>query len=169
MTDAGSPVYLAGLDLRGRRVLVAGAGGVAERRVSALLDAGADVLLVAPTATPALAGLAASGRLRWERRRVLDADVDGAWFVQALTDDPATNAALVESAALRRVFCVRGDDGRSGTARTPASGATAGLTIGVVGDRNPRRSAAARDAALDAVRAWAARGERPRGPGETTH
>ncbi|MDP1877803.1 MAG: NAD(P)-dependent oxidoreductase, partial [Actinomycetota bacterium] len=39
------------LDLAGRRVLVVGAGGVASRRVDALLAAGADVVVVAPEAT----------------------------------------------------------------------------------------------------------------------
>ena len=41
------------LDLTGRRVLVVGAGHVAERRITALLDEGADVVVVAPAATPA--------------------------------------------------------------------------------------------------------------------
>ena len=46
--------YLLGLRLGGRRVLVVGGGAVATRRVPALLDAGADVVLVSPTVTVSL-------------------------------------------------------------------------------------------------------------------
>ena len=44
--------YLVGLDLQGRRVVVVGAGTVAQRRLPRLVAAGADVLLIAPAATP---------------------------------------------------------------------------------------------------------------------
>ena len=147
----GSPLYLAGLDLRGRRVLVAGAGRVAQRRIPALLDAGALVHVVAPEATDGVRAWADAGVLRWSARAVSAADVEGAWFVQALTDSPGVNALLVTSATGARVFCVRGDDGRAGTARTPATGTVGDLTVGVIGDRDPRRSADARDAAVRAV------------------
>ena len=46
--------YLAGLQLAGRRVVVVGAGSVAQRRLPRLVGAGADVLLIAPAATPAV-------------------------------------------------------------------------------------------------------------------
>ncbi|WP_460460010.1 precorrin-2 dehydrogenase/sirohydrochlorin ferrochelatase family protein, partial [Angustibacter peucedani] len=87
--------HLVGLRLRGRRVLVVGGGSVALRRVPALLEAGADVVLVAPLVLPALDDLAARGQLRWEPRPYRDADVDDAWFVLACTDDPAVNEAVV--------------------------------------------------------------------------
>jgi len=45
--------YPLGLQLDGLRVLVVGGGAVATRRVPALLDAGADVVLVSPHVTPA--------------------------------------------------------------------------------------------------------------------
>ena len=60
--------YLLGLRLRGRQVLVVGGGAVAARRVPRLLAAGADVLLVSPSATPALEELASHGRIEWRRR-----------------------------------------------------------------------------------------------------
>ena len=43
------PVYL---DLRGRRVLVVGAGVVAARKIERLVPTGAAVTVVAPTAVP---------------------------------------------------------------------------------------------------------------------
>ena len=45
------PDYPITLDLRAKRVLVVGAGPVAERRVAGLLAAGAVVEVVAPAAT----------------------------------------------------------------------------------------------------------------------
>ena len=50
-----------------------------------------------------------------------DGDLDGAWYAIAATDDPAVNAAVVAEAERRRIFCVRADIAREGTAVTPAS------------------------------------------------
>ena len=147
----GSPVYLAGLDLRWRRVLVAGAGQVATRRLPALIGAGADIHVVAPKATPVIRGWVEAGILTWSRRRVSVSDIEGCWYVLALTDAPNINATLVAECSRARVFCVRGDEGRQGTARTPATGTVGDLTIGVIGDRNPVRSRSARDIAVAAV------------------
>jgi uroporphyrin-III C-methyltransferase/precorrin-2 dehydrogenase/sirohydrochlorin ferrochelatase len=80
--------YPLGLMLDGRRVLVVGGGAVASRRVRALLDAGADVVLVSPAVTPFLRGLADTGRLQWIARPFEQSDVDDAWLVHVAVDDP---------------------------------------------------------------------------------
>lgn len=144
-------VYLSGLRLRGRRVLVAGAGSVATRRLPALVASGAVVTVVAPVATPQIAAWAESGTLRWEVREVADADVHAAWYVLAATDSPEVNARLAAVAESQHTFCVRADRADGGSAWTPATGVVGDLTVGVVGQGVPRRSAAARDAAVDAV------------------
>jgi uroporphyrin-III C-methyltransferase/precorrin-2 dehydrogenase/sirohydrochlorin ferrochelatase len=149
-----SPVsspYLVGLELRGRRVVVVGAGTVAQRRLSRLLATGADVLVVSPEATPAVEGMAEAGQLRWEQRAYLDGDLDGAWYALAATADPAVNAAVLADAERRRVFCVRADDASRGTAVTPATAEHDGLTLGVLAGGRPRRSAAVRTALLEAL------------------
>jgi uroporphyrin-III C-methyltransferase/precorrin-2 dehydrogenase/sirohydrochlorin ferrochelatase len=149
--------YLAGLRLAGRRVVVVGGGVVAQRRLPALLAAGADVVLVSPEVTPAVEGMAGAGELAWERRRYADGDLAGAWYAMALTDDPAVNAAVVAEAETRAVFCVRADDAPRGTAVTPASGEQDGVRVGVLtwgaaDERDPRRAAAVRDGVLEALR-----------------
>ena len=53
------------VDLQGKRCVVVGAGAVAERKVAALRECGADVRLVAPQATPGLRRLADEGALTW--------------------------------------------------------------------------------------------------------
>lgn len=163
-----APAYLAGLHLAGRRVLVAGAGAVASRRLPALLEAGADLHVVAPEASALVRSLADDGRLTWTPRRVVAADADDAWYVLAATDDPAANALVSAAAEARHTFCVRADEAAAGSARTPASGTAraAAVAVGVVsaGGRDPRRMAAARDVAVAAVDAWASAQEQsPKG------
>lgn len=144
--------YLSGLILAGRRVVVVGGGHVAQRRVPQLIAAGARVVVVAPDVTPAVEGLAVAGEIEWLQREFDDSDLDDTWYVIAATDDSAANHAVSESAERRRIFCVRSDDGTQATAWTPAVGSHAGLTVGVVGNREPRRSAAVRDAIVEGLR-----------------
>ncbi|MEV5574007.1 uroporphyrinogen-III C-methyltransferase [Spirillospora sp. NPDC052269] len=146
------PPYLLGLRLGGRRVLVVGGGRVAQRRVPALLAAGADVMLIAPEITPALDDLVSGGRVSWQARAFETGDCDGVWLVQAVTDDPKVNAAVAAEAEARRVWCVRADDAEASAAWTPASGRVGETTVGVLAGGDPRRAAGIRDAVLDGLR-----------------
>ncbi len=137
--------YLLGLRLRDRRVLVVGGGAVATRRVPALLDAGADILLVSPSLTAGLEDLAAAGRIRWTPRRYEPGDGAGAWLVCACTDDPDVNAAVAADAEAQRTWAVRADDAEASPAWTPASGRSGAVRVGVLSG-DPRHSAAIRDA-----------------------
>jgi uroporphyrin-III C-methyltransferase/precorrin-2 dehydrogenase/sirohydrochlorin ferrochelatase len=146
------PPYPSGLRLAGRRVVMVGGGHVAQRRVPGLLAAGAVVTVVSPDATPAIEALADAGEISWERRGFEDADLDETWYVVAATNDPAANAAVSASAEARRIFCVRADDANAATAWTPAVGRHAGVTVAVLGNRDPQRSAAVRDEILEGLR-----------------
>lgn len=151
--EPGAPVYLSGLRLSGRDVLVVGAGRVADRRVPRLLAAGARVRLVSPTLSVRLRGLLRrESALVWEQRPYADGDVAGAWYVLAATNDPLVNAAVAAEAEAARVFCVRADASAAGTAWTPAVETADGLTVAVVGQRDPRRSVRVRDALVRALR-----------------
>jgi len=146
------PPYLLGLRLSGRRVVVVGGGRVAQRRVPALLAAGAEVVLVAPEVTPSLDGLIADGRLTWLRRPYRTGDLEGAWLVQAVSDDPKVNAAVAAEAERARIWCVRADDAQASAAWTPASGRVGETTVGVLAGGDPRRAAGIRDAIVDGLR-----------------
>ncbi|WP_019630252.1 uroporphyrinogen-III C-methyltransferase [Actinomadura atramentaria] len=146
------PPYLLGLRLAGRRVLVVGGGRVAQRRVPALLAAGADVVLVSPEITPSLEDLVAAGRLTWHRRTYERGDCAGAWLVQAVTDDGKVNAAVVAEAETARIWSVRADDADASPGWTPASGQVGETTVGVLSGGDPRRAAGLRDAIVDGVR-----------------
>jgi len=143
--------YLLGLRLRRRRVVVVGGGAVATRRIPALLDAGADVLLVSPEVTAGLEDLAAAGRIRWEERAYQDGDCIGAWLVCACTDRPEVNAAVAAAAEELRTWCVRADDAEASAAWTPASGRADDVRVGVLSG-DPRHSAAIRDAIIAGLR-----------------
>ena len=143
--------YLLGLRLSDRRVLVVGGGAVATRRIPALLDVGADIVLVSPAVTASLEDLAAAGRIRWEERGYADGDCAGAWLVCACTDDPAVNAAVAAAAEQQRTWCVRADDAQLSAAWTPASGRADDVRVGVLSG-DPRHSAAIRDAILAGLR-----------------
>ena len=165
MTDF--PPYPSGLRLAGRRVVVAGGGHVAQRRVPGLIAVGADVVLVSPEVTPAVEGLAGGGEITWLRRGFEEADLDDTWYVIAATDDSAVNQRISAAAEARRIFCVRSDDAPKATAWTPAVGRHAGVTVAVLSNREPRRSASVRDAVVAGLRdgAIAAPHDSERAPG----
>ncbi|MEV0593806.1 uroporphyrinogen-III C-methyltransferase [Nonomuraea cavernae] len=144
--------YLLGLRLSGRRVLVVGGGRVAQRRVPALLEAGAVVTVVSPVVTPALDDLIATGRVSWQARPYEVGDCDGAWLVQACTDDRGVNTAVAAEAEAKRIWCVRADDKDASAAWTPASGRVDEITVAVTAGGDPRRAAGIRDAVVGALR-----------------
>jgi uroporphyrin-III C-methyltransferase / precorrin-2 dehydrogenase / sirohydrochlorin ferrochelatase len=144
--------YLSGLVLDGRRVVVVGGGGVAQRRLPRLLESGAQIDLISPSITPTIEGLLANPSLSWIERGYEDGDLDGAWYVVVATDDLAVNDRVSAEAEERRIFCVRSDDRSRATAWTPASGQHDNVTIGVLGGGDHRRSAAVRDAILEGLR-----------------
>ncbi len=145
-------VYPVGLRLRGRRVVVVGGGQVAQRRVPALLAAGARVRVVSPWLRPALEGLVSTGELEWADRGYRTGDLTDAWYALAATDDAETNAAVAQDAEDGRVFCVRADDASESTAWTPASGRHGGVSVAVHAQRDPRRAAHVRDEVVKGLR-----------------
>ncbi|MEU6735252.1 uroporphyrinogen-III C-methyltransferase [Streptomyces physcomitrii] len=152
---AEHPAYPVGLRLTGRRTVVLGGGQVAQRRLPALIAAGADILLVSPSATPSVEAMADSGELVWERRRYAEGDLEGAWYALIATSDKAANRTASAEAERGRIWCVRADDADAATALTPATGRSEGVTVAVltteVHDRDPRRTAAIRDILVEAL------------------
>ncbi|RYZ15568.1 MAG: siroheme synthase, partial [Myxococcaceae bacterium] len=145
-------IYPVGLRLQGRRVLVVGGGSVAQRRIPRLIAAGAQVDVVSPEVTPAIEGLVGSGEISWQARTFEDADLDGSWYVLAATNDAAVNDRISDGCESNRIFCVRSDDGSRATAWTPAVGRHDGLTVAVLGNREPHRSALVRDEVVEGLR-----------------
>ncbi|MGW0845150.1 uroporphyrinogen-III C-methyltransferase [Streptomyces sp. NPDC002787] len=153
---AEHPAYPVGLRLTGRRVVVIGGGQVAQRRLPALIAAGADILLVSPSATPSVEAMADAGELTWEKRRYAEGDLAEAWYVLIATGDPEANARASAEAERHRIWCVRSDNAEEATAWTPATGHSEGVTVAVLTanaqGRDPRHTAAIRDAVVEGLR-----------------
>ena len=113
----GYPIVL---DLKGKPVLIAGGGAVAERKAAALLEAGGDVTVVAPAFTARLREWAAGGRLRLAEREAREDDLEGAAIFFAATDDADANRRLAEAARARGVWTNVATDGEAGDFVTPA-------------------------------------------------
>ncbi len=101
------PVFL---KLGGRTVVVVGAGLVAERKIAALVNAGAHVRVVAPNATEAVRRLAERGAILWVDRKFEDADVDGAWLVMSATSNPEAQREVAVASLARHTFLIAVDD-----------------------------------------------------------
>lgn len=97
-------------DLADRPVLVVGGGVVAERRVHLLLEAGANITVIAPQLSEALAALAAEGRFTHVPRVFADDSVEPYWLVIAATDDRTVNMAVAAAATAAKRFCNVVDD-----------------------------------------------------------
>lgn len=92
------------LNLKGRAVLLVGAGEIARQKIRALLDGEARVHVVAPEADPEVASLAREGRIRWSKRRYETADLDGVCLVIAATDDAALHPVIAREARDRGLW-----------------------------------------------------------------
>lgn len=91
-----NPHFQVGLDLAGRRCLVIGGGAEAGDKTGRLLQAGAEVLVVAPELNRELQQWAGAGRLRHRPRRYRRRDLRGAHLV--------LNTVREDAALCRRVF-----------------------------------------------------------------
>ncbi|WJI16467.1 siroheme synthase CysG [Pseudoxanthomonas winnipegensis] len=107
-------------DLRGRAVRVVGGGAVAERKVEALLHAGALPHVGAPTLTPRLAQWAEQGRIAWQPGSFTPDWLDGVWLVIAATDEGEVNRAVADAAAARRLLANVVDDAELSSFQVPA-------------------------------------------------
>ena len=156
--------YLVGLRLSGKKVVMVGGGSVAQRRIPLLLANGAEVHVIAREATPAVEAFADAGRgITLELRAFRDGDLEGAWYAIAATNDAAVNEAVVAEAERSRIFCVRADIARDGTAVTPATFEYDGLSVGVLAGGEHRRSAAIRSAIHEALQSGVISDEVPDG------
>jgi precorrin-2 dehydrogenase/sirohydrochlorin ferrochelatase len=98
------------LKLAGRPCLVVGARSVGQTKTAGLLAAGANVRVVAPEATPAVAGWARSGAIQWEAREFIPADLDEKFLVVAATSSEMVNDLVFREARRGGVLCNVVDD-----------------------------------------------------------
>ena len=110
MTRKSLVGYPANFLVAGRRCVMVGAGWIAARKLEALLEADAEVVVVAPDAVETIRTWADGGRLTWIRRGFEAADLDGAWLAFTATADAVVNQAVFDAAEARRVWANSADD-----------------------------------------------------------
>jgi siroheme synthase-like protein len=104
------PLFPLFLRLEGRACLVVGAGAVAEEKIRGLLDAGARVGVVAPSATAAISLWAREKKLVWMRRKFRERDVSRNFLVVAATSAPQVHERVWRAARRANVLCNVVDD-----------------------------------------------------------
>ncbi|SDQ57161.1 uroporphyrinogen-III C-methyltransferase [Pseudoxanthomonas sp. CF125] len=107
-------------DLRNRTVLVVGGGAVAERKVEALLHAGALPQVGSPDLSEGLRRWLEAGRIRWHAGTFDEEWLDEAWLVIAATDDSAVNRQVYDAATARRILANVVDDAELCSFHSPA-------------------------------------------------
>lgn len=98
-------LFPAFIKLAGRRVVVIGGGPVAASKLEALLNAGADITVVAPELVPEIR----SSSVTILERGFQLSDLDGAWLVVAAAT-PDVNRAVAQAAETRHIFVNAVDD-----------------------------------------------------------
>jgi len=93
------------LKLEGRPCLVVGAGTVAESKIASLIEADAQVLVVAPDATPGVRSWAQAKRVEWRQRGFQPSDLDGMFIVVAATSSTELHKQIFQEATQRGVLC----------------------------------------------------------------
>jgi uroporphyrin-III C-methyltransferase/precorrin-2 dehydrogenase/sirohydrochlorin ferrochelatase len=117
---SSTPLFPLFADLRDRLVLVVGGGAVAERKVEALLLAGALPVVGSPELSERLQAWLETDRIRWRTGEFSDHWLDEAWLVIAATDDAAVNQAVAAAAAARRILANVVDDAELSSFHVPA-------------------------------------------------
>lgn len=96
------PIFLTHLDEQ--RAVVVGAGPSAERKVTGLLEAGAQVTLIASSPPAPFYRWAETGRIEWRDRGYRDGDVKGAALVIVTEAAPETKTHIWDEARRNNVL-----------------------------------------------------------------
>jgi precorrin-2 dehydrogenase len=93
------------LKLTGRPCLVVGAGAIAAGKIASLLDAEAEVRVVAPKGTPQVSRWAEEKKISWSVRGYEPSDLGGMLLVIGATSSTALHEQIFADASRRGVLC----------------------------------------------------------------
>jgi precorrin-2 dehydrogenase/sirohydrochlorin ferrochelatase len=119
------------LRLRGKRVLLIGAGTIAEGRALQLIETGARLRMIAPTATATLRRLAAEGQLELLERPYAPGDLPGHALVFVATDDRRVSEAVAEEAHALGIWLNAADEPDLCDFTLPSIGRRGPITVAV--------------------------------------
>lgn len=120
-----------GLKIAGRRIVFAGAGAVAQRKLQRVLNSGADIVVIAPHATPDIQKFAEQGDIAWLQRTATLEDFANAFLVFIATNDAEQNRALSDAARAAGALVNQADDANRCDFVLPAVAYMNTLKIGI--------------------------------------
>jgi siroheme synthase-like protein len=101
------PIFV---EMNGRRVLLVGGGHVALEKIGKLVNAGAEVTVVAPELIAPVREYIDAGQATWQPRRYERGDVAGFEVVMIATDDGEVNAMVAAEARAAGIWVNAADD-----------------------------------------------------------
>ncbi|TYS25409.1 bifunctional precorrin-2 dehydrogenase/sirohydrochlorin ferrochelatase [Bacillus subtilis] len=95
------------ISLEKKKVVIAGGGTIALRRLKTVLSEGADITLVSPDVEPEIKEMADNRHIRWASRTIEKEDYLDAFLIIAATDNAAVNEEIAQTASpFQLVNCV---------------------------------------------------------------
>ena len=119
------------LDLKGKKCLVVGAGGVAERKVRYLLKAKAAISILSPGLNPGLKRLKDKKAVSWIPSGYKEAFLKDAFLVIAATSDKKINSQISQNALKSGILINVVDDPGISNFIVPSNITKGGLTISI--------------------------------------
>ncbi|WP_224367585.1 precorrin-2 dehydrogenase/sirohydrochlorin ferrochelatase family protein [Hyalangium versicolor] len=119
------------LRLRDKRVLLIGAGNIAEARAQQLIEAGARLRVIAPQATETVRRLASEGRLELLERPYALGDLSGQALVFVATDDRRVSEAVAQEARELGIWLNAADEPDLCDFTLPSVGRRGPITVAV--------------------------------------
>ncbi len=104
------PIFV---DMRGRKVLLVGGGHVALEKIGKLVEAGADVTVIAPELIAPVQAFVDEGRATLQQRKYEPGDVQGFDVVMVATDDGGVNSAIAAEARAAKIWVNAADDAKN--------------------------------------------------------
>lgn len=104
------PYFPMFIDIADKKILVAGGGTIALRRIRTLLKFGADIHVIAPDLCEELTQLEEEGKIKTEHREYRTGDIRGAQIVLAATDDHEVNRKIWEECRAAGIIVNVADD-----------------------------------------------------------
>lgn len=93
------------LKLDQRRCVIVGAGRTAEEKIPTLLACGANLVVIAPSATPRIKTWARAKKLAWLERQVAPEDLRDAYLCVVATPSELVNRTVFQEAQQRGILC----------------------------------------------------------------
>ena len=98
------------LEVEAMPVILVGGGHVALEKIGRLVDAGADVTVVAPELIPEVREFIDAGRAKWTARAFEAGDTAGYGLVMVATDDGEVNRSVADEARKNGILVNAADD-----------------------------------------------------------